>query len=359
MELASPFTNPKQFQKADVNAYNAVIKKGFNKIVFAHMEYLVKRLPEGGVTKSEAKKIAKKYPSRRQFRKKDFAIYILAKGKGWLDEIIPIDEKYKKHDRKEVEKIFREANDRKEIQENNLWAYRYAQRHGLLGKLTKNLKRKRKTSGRIYAIEFEDKSVLVGLSVDTKVRISHHFADSYASKMNKNMAENLKEGLKYRVKVFPKVYKLEVLSKKETIKKNEYKRKGWRILNIAKTGGLGGGELKYSREDIIKIIEKSKIEYLRDFKIAHKGLFQCLKKNYSDLMPLLEKFKNRIQWNESKVRLIIPFMKNISYFKSKYIGAYMFLKRNLPTKREDILSSLGKRWGEEIPPLFHNKLWML
>lgn len=88
----------------------------------------------------------------------------------------------------------------------------------------------------IYAYEFEDKSVYVGLTCDLKRRHQEHITtndDIIYKKITENKLKyNLVEKTDY-------IDYLEA-SKKEGEFLNEYVENGWIPLNVSKTGGLGG-----------------------------------------------------------------------------------------------------------------------
>lgn len=101
----------------------------------------------------------------------------------------------------------------------------------------------------IYAIEFEDNHVYVGLTFNLKKRIISHFSSNKKSTPRKYFEES---NVNYKVIKCTEYIDKAKASKKEGEILNDYKTNGWFILNKAKTGGLGGGESDLSNEEIIE-----------------------------------------------------------------------------------------------------------
>ena len=96
----------------------------------------------------------------------------------------------------------------------------------------------------IYAIEFSDNFVYIGLTYDITRRLKRHLEDT----KSKVYIHKLETGIE------PVIYKLtdyinyEVASKLEGDYLNKYKENNWNILNYAKTGGLGGNNLIWTKD---------------------------------------------------------------------------------------------------------------
>jgi predicted GIY-YIG superfamily endonuclease len=96
----------------------------------------------------------------------------------------------------------------------------------------------------IYAAEFIDEFVYVGLTYNFKKRTARHLVD-IKSQVYKHIQ-------KYQHN--PKFKQLTEYSNIETAQQNEkyyvdyYRNKGWKILNIAKTGAIGGSRQKWTRK---------------------------------------------------------------------------------------------------------------
>lgn len=131
----------------------------------------------------------------------------------------------------------------------------------------------------LYAIEFEDKSVYVGLTFDYDMRLSNH-------KTSKKIGSKMKR-MKYKFVRFNRFYDIDVVGEKEEKKINSYKRKGYLILNRASAGGLGGGIIKWTKRDIFRVAKGFK--YRTPFKENYPGCWAaairlgCLKEATSHM----------------------------------------------------------------------------
>jgi hypothetical protein len=96
----------------------------------------------------------------------------------------------------------------------------------------------------IYSYEFSDKSVYVGLTWNIEDRKRRHIED-VRSAVNKYIKNN--PHLSYEFKEWG-YYDMLDAGKMEGEKEKEYINSGWTILNIVKTGGLGGMTLKWTKE---------------------------------------------------------------------------------------------------------------
>jgi predicted GIY-YIG superfamily endonuclease len=96
----------------------------------------------------------------------------------------------------------------------------------------------------IYAFEFPDNYVYVGLTGDLNKRKSQHLSLHHKSYVYKHMI---------KTNLTPKVVKLSDFLNPESAKIMEnqflenYSKKNWHILNKAKTGGLGGNIIKHTK----------------------------------------------------------------------------------------------------------------
>lgn len=91
----------------------------------------------------------------------------------------------------------------------------------------------------IYAFEFSDKSVYVGLSYDSKKREKRHYSDNDSQVYKHINKTNLKPEYKELTDYLDKW----IASKMEGEFLEKYKQDNWLILNKMKTGGLGRNNL--------------------------------------------------------------------------------------------------------------------
>lgn len=86
IEIAERYSEKAKFREEQPSAYKYACRQGWLKSVTSHMA--AKRYgPEPKNTKSAAKKAAKQYLTRSEFRERDHSLYVTAAKHGWLDEI--------------------------------------------------------------------------------------------------------------------------------------------------------------------------------------------------------------------------------------------------------------------------------
>jgi predicted GIY-YIG superfamily endonuclease len=124
----------------------------------------------------------------------------------------------------------------------------------------------------VYVYEFIDNSVYVGLTYDIEKRDSKHKRD----RRSKVFQHILKTGLT------PKLTHVEyisveeaVLVEHETVEK--YRNNGYVILNIAKTGAIGGGNLKWTFDKVK--IEAKKYTTKSEFMKKNNSVYSIVASN--------------------------------------------------------------------------------
>jgi predicted GIY-YIG superfamily endonuclease/ribosomal protein L37AE/L43A len=165
-----------------------------------------------------------------------------------------------------------------EFRKNNRGAYESIRRNGWedlyshMDKIGTHFKRC------IYAYEFSDKSVYVGLTYNAKVRNMDHMKNK-SSLVYKHL---MKTGLNPNHKILTGYFDKEIAIEKEESIINDYKIEGWNILNKNKAGGLGGGlNRKWTKQ---KIKEAAKKYYKRyDFFLKDSSAYNAaFRKNWLD-----------------------------------------------------------------------------
>ena len=95
----------------------------------------------------------------------------------------------------------------------------------------------------IYSYEFSDNSVYVGLTYNIKNRHDRHTKD-----INSMVYKKINQKFTYDLKQLTNYIEIEQSKYFEKYYVDEYRKSGWIILNIAKTGSLGGNILKWTKE---------------------------------------------------------------------------------------------------------------
>jgi hypothetical protein len=121
----------------------------------------------------------------------------------------------------------------------------------------------------IYAAEFDDNFVYVGLTFNYEKRISDHMRDkrSQVFKHSKllNKFPKFKQLTNYLI--------INIAKKEENYFVNDYKLNNWNILNISETGAVGGGYQFWTKEKCK--IEANKYTIKVNFLLHSKRAYQA------------------------------------------------------------------------------------
>lgn len=229
LELAKNISSRTNFIKNHQFVYNVIQKNKWNNECFAHMKELKK--PNGHWTKERCIKEAKKYKTKKEWKEKSYNSRSICIKNKWTDECC-------KHMKP-------------------------------LGNLMKRM---------VYAYEFSDKKVYVGLTYDEKTRQREHFKD--IKKRKKSSVYNhyvLVKEIPLYIKItktyinYDKAQQIE----RDTIQK--YKSSGWNILNRIKAGGLGGNIIKWTKEKCIE--DAIKFKFRSDWNKSSPGAYDAAHRN--------------------------------------------------------------------------------
>ncbi len=150
-------------------------------------------------------------------------------------------------------------------------------RYGLLDEAKKLLPPSPDLSRRdriVYAYEFPDKHVYVGLTCSlTRRSWQHMFHDNYSSVKEHIETTKLLPVLVVKTSRLPSID----ASRKEGEIVDIYLSEGWKILNKAKTGGLGATKPIYTKESCIMVI--SRYTFLKDFRKNNPNMFAAIQRN--------------------------------------------------------------------------------
>jgi hypothetical protein len=295
LEEALKYNSRVEIRKGCLGAYKSIKRNGWSEELFSHMEYIQK--PKGYWTKERCLELALNYNSRAEFTKQHYDAYRASKRAGWLDEICSHMEKRTwKVDGWNKEECRKEAlkyDNRGEFWKKSSGASAYAQRNGFLDEICSHMKErfmwtkegclevalKYDSRGEfqlkqgacyqgatrngwidevcshmvpvgsryercIYACEFPDKSVYIGLTYNFKKRMAKRKKDE----RDTVTLYNKKTGLEYKeIQLTDYIDRLGAKDK-EGEYVDRYKSEGWTILNKAKTGGLGSCETMWTYE---------------------------------------------------------------------------------------------------------------
>ena len=321
---ASKYKTKKEFRLNNPQAYGAALRKGedFYNEITSHMEELHKDW-----TDENLRKEALKYEVYSDFINLSPSAYQIAKKKRSTEFLQDITKHMSKTVRWTDESLKNEAakyKTRGEFQKNNPVAYTTALRRGILDDICSHMQRAGSKYLRyIYAYEFPDNSVYVGLTYDLDERNRAHM-NSPTSTVYLHMQNT---GLKPNRKTVTGLLDSQEASKAETRILDEYEKKGWIVLNRAKTGALGGSTLFWTEDRIKSEIEKYKT--LNDFYINVPSAFQALRKLGKEKFYLLTKKLKRVQekLSDKEIETLAKMYSNKMSFHKDQPKAYSQAKR--------------------------------
>lgn len=214
-EEALKFSTRKEFGVQSATAYKKAREQGWLKDVCSHMTR--KKSPKGYWTKEKCHKEALKYETRWEFQQGSNNVYTLTWSNGWLDEVCshmePIGDNYNRC---------------------------------------------------VYACEFPDKSVYIGLTYSLRDR-------EYRRQRDEKDAVNIRykeTGLSYETKQLTDYIDKKEASSLEGKYLEQYKEDGWSILNRTKTGSLGGVQEIWTKEVCCELAKECKTR--REFNQEHR-----------------------------------------------------------------------------------------
>lgn len=215
-----------EFNKKYKVAYVTSSKNGWLSEICSHMNY-DNVTPPNFWTKEKCQDVASKFICRSDFQKKEYNAYRRAYENGWLDEICS---------------------------------------HMIkIGNMSKRL---------VYACEFADNSVYIGLTCNSNRRITEHLTGK--TSVYKHIEET---GLYPTYKELTDYIPANDASNLEIYYVEKYKESGFTILNKGKAGGLGGGRIKWNYETCKE--EASKYPNKTFFcKSKRKAYDKCLKEGW-------------------------------------------------------------------------------
>ena len=265
----------KTFQdlKNNEEIYNECLKSGRYEELTKHL-HGKKRI----LTNDDLRFIASFYDNRTTFNKEEPSIYRLCYKRKILDEVcshmkVKIHFNVKKED---VLKLALKYNSRMEFKnsKDDGWAYHYAVKNRFIDEACSHMEAVGNKYYRcIYVYEIpENKTCYVGLTYSLHRRHLQHQNPKFYSAINEYCK-------KENIKLPQPIQKTDYLPKAEASEMekyyvNEYKNKGWLVLNKQKPGNLGGSKdnITYTKEMCIELAKKynTRAEFAKDYVTAYK-----------------------------------------------------------------------------------------
>ena len=326
-QAAEKYRTKAEFRSNRPGAYQMAYNNNWLDDVTKHMEELKK--PKNYWTYDMVKQEAEKYTTKSDFSKSSPGAYASALKFNWLDDVTNhmklVKGGYGYWTFDTVKQEAEKYNTKTEFQKGSPSAYTLAQKNNWLDDVTKHMSVVGNNFNRlIYSFEFPDKSVYVGLTYNEKVRYEQHMKN-IKSAVYKHIKET---GLK---PVFKK--ETHYLSKENAIRMEEYvedwyRQNGWKILNVNKTGGLGGTNLIWTFDKVKQESEKynTKIEFMR----GSPGAYSSAKRHnwLDDITKHMEPYVRPIYWTFDKVKQEAEKYKTKKEFLKGSPRAYGIAKKN-------------------------------
>jgi hypothetical protein len=321
-DVAYKYTTLYDLIKNDLRAYYAMRDKGWFDELTQHLD---KSRPKKW-TKNNVHNIAKKYQRRIDFYNGDNNAYQAALRHGWLDDVSTHMITEFRWTKEMVHDEAKKYNRRVEFRNKSPKAYDAALRNGWIDEVCSHMEVVGNLLKRmVYAWEFDDNSVYIGLTSDKQRREHQHFTKTNSA-VNKHIIQT---GLKPRFVELSVSY-IDAKDAKilEGNMVDQYKCNGWTILNQAKAGSLGGGKCSrvWTEEKVREEILKYKT--LNEFRTKSKLAYNAVKSNkwYHLLEPLERTVKPNLDFNQ--VQQEAQKYTTIRDFAEKSNSEYQWAKRN-------------------------------
>ena len=328
MQDAKKYKHRVSWGEKSGGAYAAAQRMGVLKLSTKHMTRpIVENTWNKGLKRpnkwsdQQLKKSASKYTSLYEWRKKEGSAYVTASQRKLLDDVTGHMTKLKRYRFWSKQRVLESAlkyENKVSWLNNDSTAYSMAHVRGWLKEATKHMVALGSHYYRcIYSLEIiGQKKIYIGLTYNFKRRIRDHLKSKRFVELAKKYGEKTiktKQLTKYEIK------EKAILSEERFV--NIFRKKGYEILNLSQTGGLGGTTIKWTKE---KILENSKkYRYRSEWSREGRGAYAAAKK-----MKIFHKATSHMvppisikKWDEKSILLSTKGFKVISHWKEKYPGA--------------------------------------
>jgi len=234
-------------------------------------------------------------------------------------------------------------NSRIDFYRNNSSAYQIAIKSGILDDICSHMAILGNIYNRfIYIIKFENNSVYIGLTGDLERRKLEHIEKS----SNKHVNRFIKEGVKYTFDSDNILYNIDDVGKMECSIIEEYKERGYNVLNISKGGGLGS---KSTCSD--DMIRKYALQFnsRSEFEKYSRGAYQkAMRRGILDEV-CSHMIKHFITWNDVSIKEEAFKYNTKSDFMKSNVNAYnAAIRRGILDNVCSHMIILKVKWTEEM-----------
>ncbi|MCP4935047.1 MAG: GIY-YIG nuclease family protein [bacterium] len=318
VQEAQKYQSRKEFKQGSSRAYAVALDGAYLDEVCAHMQELAK--PKGYWTKKRILEQAEQYGTRSAFKRGSSKAYQAAQKLRILEEVcasLPLQSRPAGYWTKK--RIQEEANNytrRPDFKKGSSAAFSAAEKSGQMDEVCAHME---KTGHRykraIYAIEFEDRSVYVGLTYNYDKRFAaHRRGKSHAGKkLEKVPAEFVR---------FDEWMSIEEAAKEEARTIERYQKAGWEVLNIAKAGAVGSARRLWTYENVKAAAAKHKT--VKEFKQKEPGAYSTANKKgwMAGVGKHLKRGVEHGKWSKEALAEIAKKYKTRNQFRIKNSNAY-------------------------------------
>jgi predicted GIY-YIG superfamily endonuclease len=326
-EEALKYKTRGEFDKNTNSSYQIALRNGWLDEICSHM--IQKRKPVGYWTKERCQEEALKYKTRNEFQNNNNA-YQGARKNGCLDEICshmiweqkPAGYWTKERCREEALKY----KTRNEFRKNSA-AYQIALKNNWSDDISSHMGKPIYIKYIIYAYEFSDNYVYVGLTKNKNQRFHYHNSNN-KSPVCKH-SQKIKSKPKLLIKYEQLVYNDNDIRKQEKFWLNTYVKNGWIPLNKSKTGSLGGITKIWTKERCQEVALKYKTR--NEFRKNSGGAYKSSLRNgwLDDVCShMIRKNKPNGYWTKERCQEEALKYKTRTEFRKNSGGAYKSSLRN-------------------------------
>ena len=258
-------------------SYTKAHKKGWLNECCEHMVEV--RKPHGFWTKDQCIEEAKKHPTYMDFKKKSSYAYEIALKNGWSETIkenfgeVRTPNDYWTYELCELEA--KKYKHRSDFKYHCIGAYRSALKNHWLDEICIHMTAKgNKILRHVYSLTFSDGSIYIGLSGDYKRRFEQHKTNK--SGVIYKYIQHIKEEPLFKL-ITPDLIPVEIARKMEIDLIEYYTNNGFKVLNIAKGGSIGGSTLIWTKEKCIE--EALKYPTYIEFKRISSSAYSSARRN--------------------------------------------------------------------------------
>lgn len=313
-----------ELEKKYISVYNSAKANKWLDEICSHM--IPCRKPKGYWTKEKCSEEAKKYETRDVFKVECGSAYSSACKNFWLDDICNhMTLLLHTWTKEECNEEAKKCSTRTEFCNKNEKAYRASLSNEWIDEVCSHMKYIGNLMIRlVYVYEFSDNHVYVGLTHDISERDTDHKKDKRSGVYKHIKETGITPKLTYSE--YMDVEKAKILEG-ETLEK--YKKNGWEILNIAKTGGVGGSIIKLNKDYCHK--EAKKYDTRTELYVKNESVYQKSREEgwlNEICLHMIELIHPDGYWNEENCQIEADKYSSRSEFQTKCGSAYQIARKN-------------------------------